>query len=69
MKYAVVKCVNGNYFIDSEGFTSLDKAIVKFHSVCEALWNATDVEKACVMIIDEKLETYPQYHELIKYTA
>lgn len=69
MKYAVVKCVNGNYFIDSEGFTSLDNAIVKFHAVCETLWNATDVEKACVMIVDEKLETYSQYHELIKYTV
>lgn len=69
MKYAVVKCVNGNYFIDSEGFTSLDKAIVRFHAVCETLWNETDVEKASVMIVDEKLETYTQYHELIKYTA
>lgn len=69
MKYAVIKCVNGSYSIDSEGFTSLDQAIVKFHAVCETLWNASDVEKASVMIVDEKLETYPQYHEFIKYTA
>ena len=31
MKYSIIKVSNGNYFIESEGFTDLDKAKVKFH--------------------------------------
>lgn len=27
MKYAIVKCINGNFSIHAEGFTSLDKAL------------------------------------------
>ena len=43
MKYSIIKVVNGNYFIEAEGFTDLDKAKVNFHGVCQTLWNAPDV--------------------------
>ena len=67
MKYAIVKVSNGNYFIETEGFTDLDKAKVKFHSVCQAMWNAPDVISACVMIVDENLDTITGYKETIRH--
>lgn len=65
MKYAVIKCINGNYFIDSEGYTEKEKAITKFHGVCQTLWNASDVVTAKVMIVDEQLNCVDEYHEFI----
>ena len=67
MVYSIVKCINGNYFIDSEGFTDLDKAKVQFHKVCQTLWNAPDVITACVMIADENLDAVEGYKEVIKH--
>lgn len=67
MKYAIVKVSNGNYFIEAEGFTDLDKAKVKFHGVCQSLWNAPDVITACVMIVDENLDTITGYKETIRH--
>ena len=65
MKYGIVKVVNGNYSIDSEGYTSLDSAKVQYHTVCRNLWNASDVVTACVMIVDEYLDFVPGYKEFI----
>lgn len=67
MKFAVIKCINGNFFIDSEGYTEKDKAIIKFHSVCQVLWNATDVITAKVMIADEQLNCVDGYSEFIHH--
>lgn len=67
MKYAIVKVINGNYFIDSEGYTSLDSAKVKFHDVCKTLWNSSDVQKAEVMIADENLDAVEGYKEFISH--
>jgi hypothetical protein len=67
MKYAIVKVSNGNYVIHSEGDTDPEKAIVKFHGLCQALWNASDVESACVMIVDENLDIVEGYKETIRH--
>lgn len=67
MNYAIVKVSNGNYFIESEGFTDLDKVKVSFHGVCQALWNAPDVISACVMIVDENLDAVEGYKETIRH--
>lgn len=69
MKYSIIKVVNGNYFIESEGFTDLDKAKVRFHSVCQTLWNAPDVITACVIIADENLDAVEGYKEVIRHEA
>lgn len=69
MKYSIIKVVNGNYFIDSEGFTDLDKAKVQFHKVCQTLWNAPDVITACVMIADENLDAVEGYKKVIRHEA
>ena len=67
MKYAVIKCINGNYYIHSEGFTDLAKAKVNYHSLCETLWNAKDVTTAKVMLADENLNTVEGYTEFIHH--
>ena len=67
MKYAIAKVVNGNYTIAAEGFTELDKALVNYHGICQTLWNAQDVETACVSIVDENLLIVQGYREFISH--
>ena len=69
MKYAVIKVVNGNYSIHAEGITDIDKAKVNYHGLCQTLWNAEDVETACVMIADENLDCVEGYREFISHKA
>lgn len=65
MKYAIVKVINGNYFIHAEGITDLPSAKTQFHTVCATLWNAPDVETAMVKIVDEQLDCVDGYMDLI----
>ncbi len=66
MKYAIVKCSNGSFTIDSE-WADLTQAKVKFHGVCQTLWNAKDVLTAEVMIVDEQLNCVEGYKEFIHH--
>ena len=50
MKYAIIKVINGNFFIHAEGFTDIASAKMNFHGLCQTLWNAPDVISAYVMI-------------------
>lgn len=65
MKYGIIKCVNGNYFVHAEGITDISSAKVQFHGLCQTLWNASDVLSACVMIVDEELNVIGGYKEFI----
>lgn len=56
MKYAIIKIINGNYFIHAEGITDVTNAVMQFHGLCQTLWNAPDVLSACVIIVDENLD-------------
>ena len=67
MKYAIIKVVNGNYFIHSEGITNLENAKTQFHGLCQSLWNANDVVSAYVMIADEQLDCVEMYKEYIHH--
>lgn len=67
MKYAIIKVINGNYFIHAEGITDLASAKTQFHGLCQTLWNASDVEKAYVAIIDEQLDVVDGYKEFIHH--
>ena len=69
MKYAIIKTVNGNYFVHAEGYTDLTNAKTAYHGLCQSLWNAADVQTACVMIVDENLDTVPGYKEFICHPA
>lgn len=68
MKFAIVEVVNGHFTIAVEGFTDVDMAKVNYHGICQALWNASDVQTACVMIVDENLDTVLGYKEFISKT-
>lgn len=67
MKYAIIKVINGNYFVDSEGYTDLKSAKAKFHGLCQTLWNADDVITAEVAIMDEQLDCVEGYCEFISH--
>ena len=65
--YAIIKVINGNFFIHSEGITSISNAKTQFHGLCESLWNAEDVVTAYVMIADEQLDAVERYKEYIHH--
>ena len=67
MKDAIIKCINGNYFIHAEGITTLEAAKTQFHGLCQTLWNAADVVSAYVMITDEQLDVVEGYKEYIHH--
>lgn len=69
MKFAVLKVINGNFFVHTEGFTDLSSAKVSYHDLCKTLWNAPDVISATVMIVDENLSVIENYREFIKHTG
>jgi len=66
MKYAIIKCSNGAFAIDSE-WSDLTQAKVQFHSVCKTLWSAKDVVTAKVMIVDEQLNCIDNCKEFIHH--
>lgn len=67
MKYAIIKVINGNYFVHAEGITALSSAKTQFHGLCQTLWNASDVLSAYVMIVDEQLDVVEGYKEFIHH--
>ena len=69
MKYAIIKVINGNYFIHAEGITAIESAKTQFHGLCQTLWNASDVITATVMIADEQLDAVERYREFIHHEA
>ena len=67
MKYAIVKCTDGNYNIHAEGFTDLKNAKVAYHGLCQVLWNDAETTTAMVMIVDENLDVVERYKEYIHH--
>ena len=64
MKYSIIKCINGAFTVDSE-HGELTLAKVRFHAICQTLWNAQDVVTAKVMIVDEQLNCIDNCKEFI----
>lgn len=54
MKYSLINCVNGNYSVVSE-HGDKQSAIIGFHQRCAVLWNAPDVIKAVLNLVDENM--------------
>ena len=69
MMYAIIKSINGNYFIHAEGISNLSSAKTQYHDLCKSLWNASDVFNAYVMIVDEHLDCVDGYKEYIHHDA
>ena len=67
MTYAIVKVINGNYSIHAEGIKDIASAKTQFHGLCQVLWNAPDVLKATVKIMDENLDCVEGYMEFITH--
>ena len=67
MKLAIIKVINGNFFIHAEGITSIESAKTQFHGLCQTLWNAPDVLTAEVMIADEQLDCVEGFKEFIHH--
>ena len=57
-KFAVVSVVNGVFKIDSEWGANLDGARVAYHDRCKNLWNAKDVARAVVRLVNIDFNTY-----------
>lgn len=69
MKYAIIKCVNGNYAIYAESITGIANAKVQYHGLCQTLWNTPNVITAHVAIVDEQLNVVEGYKEFIHHEA
>lgn len=69
MVYAIIQVSNGSYSVVAEGIASLDSAKTQFHNLCAALWNAPNVQSACVMIADQNLDAVEGYKECITHPA
>lgn len=69
MKYAILKCINGNFSVHAEGITAIENAKTQFHGLCQTLWNASDVITAEVAIVDEQLDVVEGYKEFIHHEA
>lgn len=67
MTYALIKVINGHYFIHAEGITELANAKTQFHGLCQTLWNAPDVVTAMIMIADENLDAVEDYKEFVHH--
>lgn len=67
MNYAIIKNINGNYFIHAEGITALENAKTNYHALCQTLWNAPDVITAHVAIVNEQLNVVDGYKEYIHH--
>lgn len=66
MKYAIFKCINGNFSVHAET-GDLTSAKTQFHGLCQTLWNAQDVITSKVMIVDEQLNCVEDYREYIHH--
>lgn len=73
VKFAVVQISDGNFLINSEGYTDLNKARMAYHGLCRALYS--DVENIkegfTVLLMNSgggivEIETYTKpYEEVI----
>lgn len=66
MKYAIVRCTDGNYDIHSE-HPDIEAAKIAYHSYCAALWNDKNTKMAVVKIVDENLDCVERYRDFIHH--
>jgi hypothetical protein len=61
MMYAVIKVVDGNYSVHTEGHTDINDARHSFYSYCAALSKDEGFQTATVMVVDENLDKVEDY--------
>lgn len=67
--FAIIECINGNFFVRADGIASIESAKTQYHGRCQALWNAPDVVSAYVMIVDTQLDVVEGCKEYIHHNA
>lgn len=67
MKYAIVACTNGNFAVKTEHGENKQAALVAFHQLSAAYWNAPDVTTAMIKVVDENLDTVDGKMEYITH--
>lgn len=67
MKYAIIAVTNGNFAVKSEHGTNKQAALVAFHQLSAAYWNAPDVTTAMIKVVDENLDTVDGKMEYITH--
>lgn len=66
--YYVIHVSNGSLQVDKiTEHSTPEAALVEFHGRCRALWNEPTVIKATVKILDEQLDCYQGYSEIITH--
>lgn len=55
-KFAVISVTNGNFAVKSEHGENKQAALVAFHQLSAAYWNAPDVTTAMIKVVDENLD-------------
>lgn len=66
--YYVIHVSNGSLQTQSiTEHSTPEAALVEFHGRCRALWNEPTVIKATVKILDEQLDCYQGYSEIITH--
>lgn len=68
MKYALIQVSNGSFSVVSEHGQDKQAAFVAFHDRCKILWNAPDVIKAVVEVVDDNLNIVEGKIELIEHS-
>ena len=67
MTYAIIECINNNFYIRAEGIADIAVAKTQWHGRCQVLWNEPTVVTAHVMIADEQLDAVEGYKEFITH--
>lgn len=67
MTYAIIECINGNFYVRAEGIQTIESAKTQYHGRCQTLWNASDVLSAYVMIVDTQLDVVEGCKEYIHH--
>lgn len=66
MKYAIIRCTDGNYAVHGE-YPTIEAAKIAYHQLSAALWNDPKTEKAMVKIVDEQLDNAEGYRDFIHH--
>ena len=68
MKYYVQFVSNGALQVNQiTEWGNVDSAKAKYHDVCKTLWNAQDVVRATVAILDSEFNVVDDYREIITH--
>lgn len=65
--YAIIECINGNFFVNAEGIQTIEAAKTRWHGRCQVLWNAPDVISCYCMIVDTQLDVVEGCKEYIHH--